>query len=116
MKSFFKISLFLISVVFISFQTDLSPNFIGKYAVSDDNPSQLELILNADQTFSFQDYSDSDNKISVQGNWRQKGSGIILTGNKRGVVFHNVWKFEQNGQVAKSRKGMTFYRLCRSAD
>lgn len=86
-------------------------DFIGTYGVSGSNPSQIKLIINSDHTFYYQDFSVSDKKIVTKGNWTLKGNKIVLK--EKDIKFHNVWTFDNNGSVAKSRKGLTFYRLCK---
>ncbi|WP_317899776.1 hypothetical protein [Aurantibacillus circumpalustris] len=96
-----------------SFANEHSNEFIGTYGVSSSDPSQIKLTINSDHTFYYQDFSVSDKKIIMKGNWTLKGQKVILNGNNSEKNFHHVWHFVENGQVAKSRKGLTFYRLCK---
>lgn len=103
----------LVMLIMMSF-TDTNKNaFIGSYGVSDSNPAAIRLSLNADNTFSYQDLSVSDKKIQVSGRWMQKGGKVVLTASDAAVKFHSVWSFSEQGRVAKSRKGLAFYRLCK---
>lgn len=96
-----------------SFAEKNSDQFIGTYGVSAEDPSQIKLTINSDHTFYYQDFSVSDKKIVTKGSWTIKGNKIVLKDNNTSTKFHNVWAFDKTGQIAKSRKGMTFYRLCK---
>ena len=100
-------------ILMSSFTNKNANEFIGTYGVSLSDPAQITLTINADHTFYYQDFSLADKKIAVKGNWIVKGHKVILQDNSSGMKFHNVWSFVENGQVAKSRKGFSFYRLCR---
>ncbi len=104
----------VLTVILLSSFTNKNPGeFIGTYSVSETDPAQITLTIHADHTFSYQDFSASDKIIAVEGKWTMKGQKVILQDNSTGIKFHNVWSFDDNGQVAKSRKGLSFYRLCR---
>jgi hypothetical protein len=100
-------------ILMSSFTNKHSNEFIGTYGVSASDPSQIKLTINPDRTFNYQDFSDSDKNIVVEGNWTLKGKKVVLKSNDTKTRFHDVWTFEKNGHVAKSRKGLTFYRLCK---
>ncbi|MBL0046643.1 MAG: hypothetical protein IPP32_00880 [Bacteroidetes bacterium] len=103
---------FLVIVILMSsFANKNSDQFIGTYGVSASDPAQIKLIINSDHTYYYQDFSFSNKKIVAKGNWRLRGNKVVLMDNE--IKFHNVWAFEKNGEVAKSRKGITFYRLCK---
>lgn len=108
-----KILMLLTTVGLISFTDKVENNFIGTYGVSDSNPSQIKLTIHADHTFTYQDFSVADNKIEASGKWTLKGNKVVLTDHNANQSFHDTWTFDQDGQVAKSRKGLCFYRLCR---
>ena len=38
---------------------------------------------------------------------------MVLKNNNSEKKFHDVWSFVENGHAAKSRKGLTIYRLCK---
>jgi hypothetical protein len=104
----------LLAIILLSSFTDKnSDEFIGTFSVPSSNPSQIKLTIHSDHTYYYQDFSIPDKKIAVKGTWKQKGRRIILEENNSANKFHNVWTFVENGQVAKSRKGLTFYRLCK---
>jgi hypothetical protein len=96
-----------------SFTNKNANKFIGTYGVSESDHSQITLTIQADHTFYYQDFSTPDKKIVVKGSWTLKGQKVILEDNSSGIKFHDVWTFEKEGQVAKSRKGLSFYRLCK---
>ncbi len=101
-------------ILLSSFTTKNANDFIGTYGVSASDPAQITLTIHADHTFSYQDFSTPDQKITVKGNWTLKGQKVILQDtNSADTKFYNVWSFVENGQVAKSRRGLSFYRLCR---
>ncbi|MBK7880518.1 MAG: hypothetical protein WBP33_11345 [Saprospiraceae bacterium] len=102
------------TIIFLSSFTEKNTNeFIGTYGVSGSDPSQIKLTLHSDNTFFYQDLSNTDKKIVIKGNWTSKGKKVFLKDNSSDKKFHNVWTFLENGHVAKSRKGLTFYRLCK---
>jgi hypothetical protein len=104
----------LVAIIFLSSFTDKNPNaFWGSYGVSATDPSQIKLTINSDNTFYYQDFSIPAKKIEVTGNWTLKGNKVFLIENNGNKKFHNVWTIIENGQVAKSHKGLLFYRLCK---
>jgi hypothetical protein len=110
-KSIKLLAAFVTIIFMLSFTNKVANEFIGTYGVSSSNPSQIKLTINSDHTFHYRDFSDSDKKIIAEGTWKLKGRKVVLEDNKTGEKFHNVWTFAENGQVAKSRKGLSFYRL-----
>ncbi len=88
-------------------------HIVGTYGITGSDPSQIKLVLEADHTFVYQDLSRLNRKIYTQGTWAMKGQKVVLTGIDSKNKFHNVWTFESQGLVAKSRRGLSFYRLCR---
>lgn len=95
-----------------SFTTSKSEPCIGVYGVSESDPSAIRLELQADNTFSYQDFSISDAKVKVTGTWKQQGNQVRLQ-SATDQKFHHKWHLEKAGNVIKSRKGMTFLTLCR---
>ena len=114
MKNSIKCLTILMAIILLSsFNSKKSNEFIGTFGVSASAPSQIKLTINSDHTFSYQDFSVSNKKIVVNGNWKLKGKKVLLVSNDSKVKFHNAWSFTENGQVAKSRNGLCFYRLCK---
>lgn len=109
-KSLKLLSILVITMIF-SFTVKNNETFIGTYGVSDSNPAQIKLKINTDQTFEYQDFSVSNKKINIKGTWNLKNKKVFL--NHEQTKFHNLWSFENDGQIAKSRKGLSFYRLCK---
>jgi hypothetical protein len=112
-KSIKFLTTFLIIIFLSSFTGNNSNAFIGTYGVSASDPSQIKLTINSDNTFYYQDFSISDKKIIIKGNWTLIGKKVFLKDTSSNKTFHNVWTILENGHVAKSRKGLTFYRLCK---
>jgi hypothetical protein len=104
----------LMTIIFLSsFTEKYTKEFIWTYGVSTSDPSQIKLILHSDNTFFYQDFSNTDKKIIINGNWTSKGKKVFLHDNSSNKKFHKVWTILENGQVAKSRRGLTFYSLCK---
>ena len=94
-----------------SFVNSTPTEFTGVYGVSENDPSQIELTLNEDKTFSYKDFSNPSKKIDVNGNWELKNKHIHFINYSSVYSFHSKWKIVDHGKVAKSRKGITFYTL-----
>lgn len=106
-------SYLLIFLLATAFTPNHPSNFIGTYGVSDADPAQIQLSIYADSSFYYQDFSVADNKIQVLGTWTLRGNTVLLQASNTDVKFHKAWTITDNGKVAKSRKGMCFYRLCK---
>lgn len=98
-------------ILLASFGVKIDKEFIGTYGVSASDPAQIKLIINSDNTFYYQDFSVPNKKIIIHGNWTLRGNKVVLKNSGAEKHFHSVWRFAKDGQVAKSRKGFTFYRL-----
>lgn len=86
-------------------------DFIGTYGTQSTDPSQIILKININETFYFQDFSDPLNKIIESGNWKKKGTKIVLLATTYSDKFHAIWSFKKNAEKAHSRNGLTFYSL-----
>lgn len=106
-----KIALLVMVTLLSSFVAKKELPVIGVYGVSKDDPSQIELVINSDHSFTYKDYSNPSKPINVKGNWSDKENSVVLEATDARSAFHKKWKI--SGNVAKSRKGLTFYRLCR---
>jgi len=113
MKATTQILLLASLFFFTSFTMAPENELYGTYGVADADPAQIELVLNEDHTFIYQDYSNSAKKIEVSGNWDLNKGHVILKDAEADVKFHTKWKISGDNKVAKSRMGMTFYRLVR---
>jgi hypothetical protein len=114
MTKLFKTLSAVISIILLSsFSNRNVDEFTGTYGVSNSDTDQIRLTINSDHTFYYQDFSIPDKEIVVKGNWTMKNKKVVLNSPSSEGKFHNVWSFVDNGQVAKSRKGLTFYRLCK---
>ena len=115
MKKIIKLFTTLTTIILMfSFTYTNNSEFIGTYGVCASDPAQIKLMINSDHTFYYQDFSISDKKIIAKGTWTLKGKKVVLSSSNPAGKFHNVWTFEENGEVAKSRKGFTFYRLTKN--
>lgn len=89
------------------------PDFIGTYGISKNYPVKYELIINADKTFTFQDYSDQKNKIDARGTWEIKNDKILLQDKSDAFPYGTKWKIEKDGKAVRTRKGLEFIRLAK---
>jgi hypothetical protein len=114
MKSIFKIAIavFSLSMCF-AFTSNKTDGLNATYGVSEDDPSMIELQLNEDFTFMYQDFSNSAAKTQIQGTYQIRNNKIHLNGKDEAIEFHDLWKIAEDGKTAKSRKGLTFYTLRR---
>jgi hypothetical protein len=110
------LSALMTMILMSSFTNNKYNEFTGTYGVSSSDPAQIKLIINSDHTFYYQDFSHPGKKIVIHGNWITRGKKVILKDNASGKHFHKVWTFVENGQIARSRKGLCFYRLCKIDD
>ncbi len=80
------------------------------YGVSLNDPSQIKLQLNNDFSFTYQDYSNVDKPIDVEGTYKIDGKLIMLNSTSNSS-YHNKWKITNDGCRIQSRKGILFYSL-----
>lgn len=117
MKSLFSLSLVAIIISLSSF-TSISDNknttfekfgtYLGGGTIE---TSPIQLQLNSDHTYSYMDITNSDKQVQLSGKWEQDGKQIKLTGHED-IKFHSTWKIDSECACLKSKKGITFYRLC----
>lgn len=112
MKHIFTFLTTLTTIVLLSSFTTTN-TFIGTFGVSESDPSQIKLSIKADNTFTYQDLSVAGNAINVKGTWTIKGKKVILKSDDATEKLHRVWSFDEAGKVARSRKGLCWYRLCK---
>lgn len=94
---------------------------VGKYGVCLTDGTQahvltVELTLNPDNTFTYVDNSNDDEKINITGTWSLYEGDIYLANYPAGIKIFRIWKAEKNFAAIKSRKGTAYYRLCRIGD
>ena len=111
MKQLIKITLVVIVLATLSFTKAPGDHLTGTYGVSKNDPSCIALSLKEDHTFTYRDLSEPVKPIHVSGNWEVKGKYVVLKNTGPACSFHHKWKISEDGVVAKSRKGMTFYTL-----
>ena len=114
MKTALKLSL-IASIIFIcsSFTTEKSNGLDLTFGVSENDPSQIELNLDQDFTFTYRDLSVASQKIIIKGRYAMKNNKIHLIAEDSQIQFHDTWKISNDQSVAKSRKGISFYTLRR---
>lgn len=105
-----KVTLLLFVLMSFSMVSSTS-NFVGTYGVTPDNPNVIELTLKEDFSFTYKDFTNPQKKIDTQGKWTVKNGVVLLKPQSSAFSFHHKWKINEDGTVAKSRKGMTFYTL-----
>jgi hypothetical protein len=101
----------ILLLTLFSFTRITELDFVGTYGASENDPARIELRLNKDKTFTYKDLSNPDKQIDVKGNWEAKNNEILLKNYDLEFSFHTKWKISEDGMIAKSRKGMTFYTL-----
>tara|TARA_R110002049_G_scaffold219020_1_gene390738 strand:+ start:591 stop:938 length:348 start_codon:yes stop_codon:yes gene_type:complete len=112
MKTSIQLSLVLLIFSLCSAFTNLKNDGLNvTYGVSKSDPSQIELKLNADYTFTYQDFSNTAQKIAVNGTYQIKNHQIQLISKDKEINYHNKWKISNDHKTAKSRKGLSFYTL-----
>lgn len=105
--------LFSMLVLFSSFRDHPEQRIVGTYAVSEDDPSAIRLNLMEDHTYTYQDLSNPRKAIRVSGTWATENNRVRLHALNSHYLYHSTWVISADGMVAKSRKGLSFYRLCR---
>ena len=109
----------LMAALFISlssFVQSIETEYSGVYGSSENDPTVIQLTLNKDKTFSYKDFSNPAKKINVTGNWALKNKHVHLIDFESEYSFHSKWKILNEGNVAKSRKGLTFYTLSKKCN
>ena len=81
------------------------------YRVLEQEPSPVELKLNKDFTFQYTDYAIKEHNAIIRGTYLIKGRNVMLQAENSTIRFHDRWKISEDGNIAKSRKGLSFYRL-----
>lgn len=110
-----KKTLFLAAFLFpvFAFAGEPEPDFIGTYGISKNHPVKFELKINADKTFSYQDFADPNNKIDAYGTWELKKDRILLKGPNSKFPYQSKWKIEKEGKAVKTRNKLEFIRLAK---
>lgn len=84
----------------------------GTCGCTETSSTKVELIINEDFTFHYFDNYNSSKVIDVKGNWSLDGNTIVLKDYKSEFSINYKWEIEKNEKCLKSRKGLTFTRLC----
>lgn len=69
-----------------------------------------------DYSFHYFDYSNGTKKIDIKGIWSINNNKIILKDFPKGSDIDNKWIIDKNGNCLKSRKGLSFTRLCNTKE
>lgn len=99
----------------MSFNSVSEKTVIGMYGVHESDPAKIQLMINADHTFTYQDYSDMSKIIIVSGRWEQQEEFVVLKDYVSTYKFHDVWKISPDGKVARSKMGMLIYTLTKQS-
>ena len=102
-------SAFLITA--FAFKNPSGSEIYGAYGISKKDSANVGLTIKEDKTFSYRYYSEKNELTETQGEWEMKNGMIILKNYPPDLSFHTKWKITDNGTVAKSRKGLNFYRF-----
>ncbi|MFZ6052586.1 hypothetical protein [Halocola ammonii] len=112
MKNVLKFSMAAFAIALsVAFTTTSNDGLEITYGVSEDDPSQIELQLNSNFEFTYQDFSDPNQKIMTAGTYTLDKNTVVLSAKSDVIKFHDKWKLSDDMKTAKSRKGMTFYTL-----
>lgn len=111
MKKKFFLPVFLSLTVVFGVGFSHAPGLEVTYGVSAYDPSAITLTLHEDFTFEYQDLSDREAEVRVQGSYTLKKNQVLLEATDKEISFHKTWKISEDGVVARSRKGLTFYTL-----
>lgn len=104
----------IMAMALMALSTKAQTNVIKTFGVSPTDPSNIKLVLHADQTFTYQDFSHPTQKVKVSGTYSMRGAQLKLkASSEEKYAFHDRWKMVKKGTSIKSRKGLTFYRLDR---
>lgn len=99
-------------LILMSFSNNPESTVVGTYGNPYDGVAGMQLTLNEDHTFVYLNKND-DKDVRIEGTWTMKGENVVLESTSEKVKFPKVWSFENEGKAAKTRQGLTFYRLCK---
>ncbi|PWH86471.1 hypothetical protein [Brumimicrobium oceani] len=89
---------------------DHPDQFIGVYG----SKGSYAIIINPDMTFTYIDNTQTKN-INVSGKWEFKGKEITLKSDTKSKMI-SKWTLTNKDSCLKSKKGFTFYTLCRNCE
>lgn len=112
MKKFLHVcSILLCLTAVLSFKSADTKSIIGVYTVAANDPSQIVLKLNNDFTFTYQDFSNPAQKVTVSGRWEAHDGKVLLKDYVSTYKIHDKWRITADGKFAKSVSGLTIYSL-----
>lgn len=95
----------------MSFKSVTEKDMVGMYTIAAGSYSKIELKINADHTFSYQDYTDMNNIVIVSGRWEKQEEFIVLKDYVTTHKFNDIWKVSADGKTARSKAGIIIYTL-----
>lgn len=102
--------LFIIAVLLISFTPPNNKGLSVSYGTYGTTSAQIELILHKDFSFSYHDYSISQQSVEVSGTYILKNNKVFLHADNN-VKFRDRWKIKNEGHSIVSRQGLCYYIL-----
>ncbi|MFN0202132.1 MAG: hypothetical protein ACKVTZ_11465 [Bacteroidia bacterium] len=110
--------LFLVLIaVLMSFKGIEKANMAGTYGVCGCEKEQvlspqIALSLHENATFEYVDATNPNKQIKAKGQWLVKNNEIRLTSSPSVSGTPSQWIIDKNEKCLKTRKGLTFIRLC----
>ncbi len=77
-----------------------------------ENLLKFGLTLNENFTFNYFDNTNSEKKVNVKGTWSLEKNTILLKDYPSNTSLDNKWTIDKSGKCIKSKKGLSFTRLC----
>jgi hypothetical protein len=110
----FCITLLTCNAAFSTGPERMTQKIAGTYGVCScgGTGSQVQLTINADNTFRYTDPSDQGKPVEVRGTWEMKRNYVILHVSGDRQLSHNKWKLDRKYPCIRSFDGTVFYRLC----
>ena len=114
------LSLLTCAALMMSFATAIAETEVfktGIYGVcgcegKSESSNTIKLTINEDHSFSYYNATNPAKKIDLKGEWKSKGSSIVLENYDSDQGIHDKWRMDKNGMCVKSRNGLNFMRLC----
>lgn len=98
-------------------QLNLKTGTYGVCGCNDQSDLKVELTIEADSTFNYYSHNGDVNKIvDVKGKWSREGNTIILKDFSSASSVPVKWQIDENEKCLKTRKGMTWTRLCLTSE
>lgn len=107
--------LIALTILLSSFRnvTNQKSDFIGTYGNPSKNETGIRLKLNEDQSFLYEDYSNSENPLIIKGEWIVLKNKATLIVYEKPNGFATRWSLDKEGEAIKGRSKLCWYRLCK---